>query len=293
MTPVIYDLATDYARYGISEAQVAEILTHRFYKRWGGGVQGAPWEIVLHIQDGRTVGSLIHWSGVQASSTVMIQRDGSILKVIPEEHGPWTNGDVCNPLPEVADLLAKGGNPNIWSLTIEAEGTPWEALTAVQLDSVEWQVRQWMQTYSIPKERVDRHRHINSCSRWNCPGASDANDYYLAIQKRLSGGATTTYANPITYDWLEPDELAKGIDREIGGTTMKACRRLWEVKTQTPRCQKATKNGPKVGPDLMPGETFFGEFVFKNNAGWWVLTEFGTRVYQGDLTEEAAITDRS
>jgi hypothetical protein len=60
--------------------------------------------------DGTTNGSLAYWASnaVDASSTVMIQKDGSILKIIPEQHGPWTNGDVISPTAEAAEILSLG-----------------------------------------------------------------------------------------------------------------------------------------------------------------------------------------
>src|SRR6266498_3518654 len=120
MAPPIYNLATDYARYGLEKWQADEILTHRFYQRKDAPLVGKPAFIVLHIQDGTTPGSLSYWVNVQASSTVMANRDGSILKIIPEVQGPWTNGDVMSPTWQANEIIAKGGNPNIWTLSIEA-----------------------------------------------------------------------------------------------------------------------------------------------------------------------------
>lgn len=280
-SPVIYDLAADWPRFGITEYQKNEVLNNYFPNRRGGGVQGRPRQIVLHIQDGWTRGSLMHWASVQASSTVMVQRDGSILRVIPEEHGPWTNGDTCNPTADVADLLSWGGNPNLWSLTIESEGKPWDPQTPEQLDAIEWQCRQWMTTYpEITIKQVDRHASINQCDRPNCPGM-----YFDAIIKRLSGGVTTAYVLPNVPSWMTAEELDKGINRMLGDVEAKACRRMWTVKTRTQRRKSASLSSAKVGPDLNPGDTFEGEFVFYNRSGGWILTQYGTRVFMADMTE--------
>lgn len=294
-TPSIYNLATDYARFGLAKWQADEILTHKFAGRKNAGLTGDPREIVLHIQDGWTVGSLPYWVGVQASSTVMIQRDGSILQVIPEGDGPWTNGDVMKPYTaEIGDVLARGGNPNIWSLTIEAEGHPYDSLTQAQLDSIEWQCRDWMKRYpKITNDHVERHRYYNSVTRYNCPGANDSNDYYLAIKKRLAGGTTTKYADPLVPAWLTKDELEKGINRDLNGVVAYACRHQWTVATQTPRLQTASLKGAKVGPDLLPKQTFIGEFVFFNKAGGWILTAFGTRIFMGHMTESVSFKGQS
>src|SRR5688500_13372997 len=83
------------------------------------GNRGEPRFIVLHIQDGISPGSLNWWGTgfledefgnltvpVQASATVMVNRDGTIWRVVREEDAPWTNGDVANPSPRSAALRA-------------------------------------------------------------------------------------------------------------------------------------------------------------------------------------------
>ena len=52
--PTIYDLATDYAGFGLTWAQANKIIHNRFENRGGGSAQ----YIVNHIQDGTTNGSL-------------------------------------------------------------------------------------------------------------------------------------------------------------------------------------------------------------------------------------------
>lgn len=288
--PVIHDLATDYALYGLSKAQADYLLTKRIFNRNG----RKPLKLFLHIQDGKTRGSLTHWLGVSASSSYMANRDGTILRVIPEAHGPWTNGDVCNPLKDEVGAVPADFwiDPNPYSITIEAEGTPWEPLTQPQLDAIEWLVRDIIARYpDIDITDVERHRTVNTCTRWNCPGASDNNDYYLAIQKRVGAGLPTKkYASPILFAFLERSELDKGLDREVTGvngkvTKLYAMRREWTVTAQTHRYRTATTSGKmtnRVGPDLYPEETFFGEFIFEAGTGpnrrLWVLTEYGTRV---------------
>ena len=169
--PVIQDIQNpdDAALYGIDPGEAADLLTHCFVNRSGASAQA----IVLHIQEGRTFGSLdwwLHGPNVQASATVMIQFDGSILRVIPEQHGPWTNGDVNNPTPQAAALLALGGNPNIWTLSIEAEGWWNGDHPDAQVDAIVWQVKQWQAAYSIPINMVLPHSSINSVDKANCPG---------------------------------------------------------------------------------------------------------------------------
>lgn len=194
--PVIYDLSKDYARFDLEQWQAAEILASKFTKRNG----GSPQFIVLHVQDGTTPGSLDYWSSdvVDASSTVMANLDGSILRIIPEVDGPWTNGDVINPTAEAAEVLALGGNPNNWSLTIEREGKPGQGLPPAQLDAIVWQVETWLIKYPKILEHgwsMLRHRFINSATRWRCPdeGTNDQSEYFApvvaAVNAWLEGAA--------------------------------------------------------------------------------------------------------
>lgn len=170
-TPTIYNLTTDYARFGLEKWQADEIIGSRFTNRNG----AKPRFLVFHIQDGTTRGSLSYWSSdaVEASSTVMVQKDGSILRIIPEQHGPWTNGDVMSPTAQAAEILALGGNPNIWSLTTEVEGKPWDVMPQVQHDAVVWWAEDMLMKYPdilLANWCLLRHGFINSVTRPNCPG---------------------------------------------------------------------------------------------------------------------------
>jgi hypothetical protein len=184
-TPVIYDLAVDYARFGLTKAEANEIQSHRFTNRRDGSIQGRPTHRLCHIQAGRTIGSLKYWVGVQASSTVMIQRDGSILRVIPEEHGPWTNGDDYAPKPAGQALVDQPGNSNIWTLSIEAEGEDGADVLdyPAQMASIEWQLREWARKYpeTAPMDHLLEHADVQRIQKPNCAGA-----YYPVIRQRLT-----------------------------------------------------------------------------------------------------------
>lgn len=294
-TPTIHDLSTDYALYGLEKWQADALRQKCIWNRAG----KRPLKIILHIQDGQTRGSLLWWLGVSASANYMANRDGTLLKVIPEAHGPWTNGDVCSPQTAELGIVPADfwNDPNPYSLTIEAEGTPSEPLTPVQLDSIEWLVRDMMARYpDIKPSDIERHRNINTCTRWNCPGRDDTNDYYIAITQRIGNvqvpaEPTTPYAMPITYDWLQPEELKLGKDREIKSgsgkiTKIYALRREWTCREQTHRYRTASTSGKlsnRVGPDLYPGQSFIGEFVFETADNWWILTEYGTRILMSKM----------
>lgn len=168
--PVIYSLANDYARFGLSKQEAQTMMGRCFSGRSGVPVMG----LFCHVQEGTTAGSLNHWlyGGVQASSTVMIQHDGSVLGVIAENNAPWTNGDTCNPTAKGQGYLAAlgGGNPNLGTVSIEFEGYYNKGHEAVQLDAGAWQLAQWMARYGLAKSAIYRHSDVNSCSRANCCG---------------------------------------------------------------------------------------------------------------------------
>jgi len=197
MPPTIYDIRTnaDAERFLISTTQPGQwdsnrserdyLLTRRIENRNG----TRPQIIVLHIQQGATPGSLDSWvngrnddgSPRAASATVTAQKDGSILRVIPEEHGPWTNGRVQHPTPKGQEIISTyGRDPNAYTLSIEAEGQSRDEMLPEQLDSIIWQLEQWMRQYSIPLERVVRHADFDQVDRPFCPGR-----YYEQIMARL------------------------------------------------------------------------------------------------------------
>jgi hypothetical protein len=197
MAPTVYDIRTnaDAERFQLSTTRAGRwdptrserdyLLSHCIQGRGG----ARPMIIVLHIQQGGTPGSLDSWvngsnedgSPRKASSTVMAQKDGSILRVIPEEHGPWTNGRLRHPTPKGQDIIATFGRaPNAYTLSIEAEGQPADVMLPEQLGAVVWQVEQWMREYDIPLERVIRHADFDQDTRHFCPGR-----YYEQVMAEL------------------------------------------------------------------------------------------------------------
>lgn len=183
--PPIYDLMVDGWRWNIDQNEAA-ITRKNCNKGRGGGKVAA---IVEHIQDGTTAGSLDWWlygyvegRKVQASATVMANKDGSLLNVISEADGPWTNGDVCNPTPKSAKLRAAGADPNNHTLSIEAEGDPNTPYTPAQFKAILWQTADWLIRYPwLTLADVLSHASLNQCSRPNCPGEQ----HMLAILNQL------------------------------------------------------------------------------------------------------------
>ena len=204
-SPTIYDLRNDAhaARFGLAPAERDRLLPKKIPGRAG----MRPEAIGLHVQWGNTPGSLRHWLGVDASATVMVQRDGSILKVIPEGDGPWTQGDVKNPGPRARQLMERfGDDPNVYSLTIEAEDERTEAINEAQTRTILWQIREWQRTWPAlaGPERILGHYEINSVDRARCGRYRDA-----IVRELLAGGPPPEPAPefPGLPPWLPADGL--------------------------------------------------------------------------------------
>jgi len=212
--PVIYDLMRDYARFGISQEDAATVRGYRFENRTWGGVKGSADYLLFHIQDGTTPSSLDWWANgyvngvkVTASSHYMVQRDGSILVVIPEQHAAWTNGDDNRPTPAGAPLVALPGNTNLWTITIEAEGRPSDPPTnyPAQMDALEWLACDIMARNPNCAKRGHQLRHadVNSVTRPNCPGA-----YYLPIMARIADAIEDgAPVSPAPIWWTPGDDV--------------------------------------------------------------------------------------
>jgi hypothetical protein len=183
-SPTIYDLRNDThaARFGLTPAERDRLLAKKIPVRNG----MRPEAIGLHVQWGNSPGSLRYWLGVDASATVMVQRDGSILKVVPETDGPWTQGDVKNPAPRARRLLDRfGPDPNVYSLTIEAEDERTEQINETQARTILWQIRQWQRQWPhlTDPERILGHFEINNVDRARCGRYRDA-----IVRELLAGG---------------------------------------------------------------------------------------------------------
>lgn len=90
------------------------------------------------------------------SATVVIARNGDILRTVPETDGPLAFTGVVDPTPRAeAALAAAPDNVNAATLAIElVEAEPGLDLSARQVLSAVDQVRAWMTTYGIPLDRV-------------------------------------------------------------------------------------------------------------------------------------------
>lgn len=238
-SPVIYDLANDAhaLRFGLQPWQRDQILGKRIVNRGGRGVAAIE-SIGLHVQWGWTGGSLQHWLNVAASSTIMVQQDGSILRVIPPQHGPWTQGDVRNPDAMARALQQRfGQDPNVYSLTIEAEDARTEAINAAQERTIAWQIRQWQIAY--PKlAGADWEARILGHYQWNSVDKIDCGKYRNAMVASLAAGGPVLPDVPVYQGlpaWLTPAALEAAFElADPKGVVTKAVI-AWAAETgQTP-----------------------------------------------------------
>jgi hypothetical protein len=294
--PIIYDLQNnkDAARFGLTPAQRDQFMEGCFWNRNG----AKPRAIFCHIQEGMTKSSLkwaIEKPGSQNSYSATVQLDGSILLCIPEQHGPWTNGAVRSPKKKAAKLLALGGNPNLYTLSIECEGYYNKPHPQVQIDAIYWLIKHWSETYGIPVLGDDsagdwlfEHADVDTEQRSNCAGP-----YYDTIQRMVREGGDAKPVPPVTYATPKPIAvLTKAASGDIAPATVYDpsskvtfiwCGDTVRATKATGRYQYADTASARVGPDINAGETFSVDWIFQAADGeYWYYTSFATRLRAKD-----------
>ena len=130
----------------------------------------APLAIVNHITAGRFPGCLSWMQNIaaQASAHYLVTKTGRILQLVKDEDTAWHAGAVHKPSWPLYDRT----NPNRYTLGIEHEGMPGDALTEEQYRATLWLHRQLTKKWSIPVDRdhIIGHYRIDSVNRPNCPG---------------------------------------------------------------------------------------------------------------------------
>lgn len=269
-TPPIYDIANDAhaARFGLQPWERDHMLTRCFKGRNGGRVEA----IVFHIQAGTTKGSLdwwVHGPGVQASSTILIQQDGSLLRCIPERDGPWTNGDVDQPSAKSAYIRGLGGNPNNWVVTVELEGQPWSAVTEGQMNALVWWTLDVADRYGWDLDDDRRflgHRDFNSINKINCGLYRDA----VMARARAERGGT---AKPRPGNYGQTVAFSSPLRVAVTSSIAANIRRWGDT------------DAPIMG-ELEPGAEFFANgFVYgdeiEGEGRWYIMCGPGYRLWAG------------
>jgi hypothetical protein len=212
---------------------------------------------------------------------------------VPESDGPWTNGDVCNPTALGREVINKfGPDPNYYSLTIETEGYQtdanpfgWKAWPKpqAQLDSIVWQVLEWIEGYDIVY--FLRHADLNMCTRSKCP----QDVFYDYIKGRISGVYVPIhaeeYARPIplegfdgTQDMTINGVLCHGDIRDVTGIEGTNVRLWASTASALTRGPLKADEGFKV-LGWLNGEEVEGE------DRWWITASY-SRVWVGGTVEK-------
>ena len=127
--------------------------------------------IVNHITAGSFEGAL-SWlknPAAQASAHFIISKMGRIVQLVREGDKAWHAGSVNKPSWSLYD----GTNPNLYTLGIEHEGQPGDALTEDQYQATLFLHKELTQKYGIPIDidHIIGHHRIDSVNKVNCPGS--------------------------------------------------------------------------------------------------------------------------
>jgi hypothetical protein len=147
--------------------------------------------IVLHVQEG-TNDLAEYFKGVDADCTVWSKRDGQLIRILPDEAAPWTNGVFSAPnlsIPLIADAYRRGIYANNISLSIEHQGFYTQDFTDTQLESTSRMIATWCLKWDIPCDagHIIGHRDIDSVTRANCPGPRFPFDRVITRANQLIG----------------------------------------------------------------------------------------------------------
>lgn len=147
--------------------------------------RGNPIAIVYHCTDDLNYANTKSWfqnPASQASSTMVILRDGSVKQFVSSKDAPWTNGDwqrngvpgYRRDIPWLVEAIAKGHNVNDYTISYEFIATPSVPPTEAQYQAAIKLSRYFChpKVYAISPDRGHQMRHsdVNSITRSYCPG---------------------------------------------------------------------------------------------------------------------------
>ena len=166
--------------------------------------------VVIHIVQG-TYESAVSWlrnRQSQASAHFVIAKDGRVAQLVSIKDTAWgnglgwSNGQWINPRqrpvrPGWANLQA-GVNPNLYTISIEHEGTFQEPWTSAMYEAnnrlLQWIAQQTGISYA-PGRTLIGHRDIDPADRSNCPGPTV--DFARMVADANNTGGVTTSFTPI------------------------------------------------------------------------------------------------
>lgn len=138
--------------------------------------------LVMHITDGETAAGAIGWFHSPASKVsahYVVDREGTITRVVAEANTAWANGVLNDPNlanPIVVGWVRDGVNPNSETISVEAVGKPNQGWTTKQLAVVDVLNRDIAARWgiSINAHTVMGHRDLDHVNRARCPSLTPA-----------------------------------------------------------------------------------------------------------------------
>ena len=204
--------------------------------------------------------------------------DTEIIQLLPLNENAWHAGDNLGPgnLASVAGSIAQGAADMARARTVM------EHLAAGVMVAL-----------GIPADATRQHYDF-APNRKDCPQWIRRDGYWPTFQanvRRLVTETTGTplpvWASPLPLPYLDitgtaPARLtnAEGVEFIFVGDRVRATR-------ATPRRQWAGAKAPRIGPDILLGEEFDVDWLFRNEEGWWYYTPHDTRVLADDCERVA------
>lgn len=131
-----------------------------------------PIAIVYHIMEGTLSGthSWLQNKNSGASYHYGIGNGGQIFQWVDEKNAAWHAGIVENCTWE----LYKGGNPNIYTISIACEGRSGDSFTEQMIEALVWLSKDVITRNKIPisEKNLIGHFKISGTRRINCPGTT-------------------------------------------------------------------------------------------------------------------------
>jgi len=129
--------------------------------------------IVLHTMAGSLAGTLAYFQNPtsEVSSHYGVGKKGEIHQYVKETDGAWTNGRILKPSSQ--QVITRGGNPNLYTITIEFEGKDrGGTIDEPQYQTGLWLIKEIAARWRIPltREYIIGHFEIDSGNKANCPG---------------------------------------------------------------------------------------------------------------------------
>jgi hypothetical protein len=276
---------------------------------------GSLWDTDRYFRD-PNVGALTDY-GIGVRSVDGAANDGVILRWNDPNgyQSGWANGKVIAPYGDGVRFIQKYGPEvhNRYQVSIEISGRYETGLSEQSRQSIAALTAYFADQYGIPWDRfpiapqdgfsfVRWHQEFTGPQEKDCPGrvvmreTSDLIERTRSIMREHQtapashpSNETGGYASPVTYEWLSPEEAARGLDRKIGRTRVFYLPMVYTAIAETNRLQTSAEGSPVVGPPIEAGVTFRADYVYRSRDVSWVLTPAGTRVRAADLTPKVQI----